>query len=105
MQIYLLIFGLGIVIIMTGACNSTQTNSSAGTNSAAESKINKTKSAASSKLVDPAARKCVNDGYILKPVLKNGVPVKHLCINPETGLQCDVWEYFREECSLKKNKK
>jgi len=52
-------------------------------------------------IANPAATRCVNDGYTLEPVVENGVSVDCLCVNPETGLKCEVWKYFRNECSLK----
>ncbi len=51
-------------------------------------------------LANPAAAKCVEDGYVLKPLIENSVSVGHLCINPETGLTCEIWKYYRKECSL-----
>lgn len=49
----------------------------------------------------PAAQKCAEDGYTLEPILKNGVPVDYVCVNPDTGKKCEVWKYFRDECHLK----
>lgn len=51
-------------------------------------------------MANPAAVKCVQDGYLLEPVVENGVSVGHLCVNPRTGLQCEIWKYFRNECAL-----
>ena len=53
------------------------------------------------KIANPAATRCVDDGYKLEPVIKNGVTVEYICVNPETGPKCEVWRYFRDECSLK----
>lgn len=49
---------------------------------------------------NPAVKKCLEDGYVVEPVMENGVPVDHRCINPETGRACGVWEYYRNECTL-----
>ncbi len=49
---------------------------------------------------NPAATACKEKGYLLEPILKNGVPIDYFCINPETGKKCGVWEYFREECNI-----
>ena len=49
---------------------------------------------------NPAVKKCLEDGYVVEPVMENGVPVDHRCINPETGRACGVWEYYRKDCSL-----
>jgi len=49
---------------------------------------------------NPAAEKCIRDGYNLEPVLENGVPVDYVCVNPETGKKCEIWKYFRNECNL-----
>jgi len=54
-----------------------------------------------SSVPNPAAQKCVGDGYTLEPILKNGVPVDYVCVNPDTGRKCDIWKYFRGECHLK----
>ncbi|MBF0228521.1 MAG: DUF333 domain-containing protein [Desulfamplus sp.] len=52
------------------------------------------------RIANPAATRCVNDGYKLEPVIENGVTIEYICINPETGLECEVWRYFRKECQL-----
>jgi len=52
------------------------------------------------RLANPAVKKCLEDGYVVEPVMKNGVPVDHRCINPRTGLECGVWEYYRNDCTL-----
>lgn len=52
-------------------------------------------------MANPAAVKCINDGFVLKPIQKNGVPSHHICENPENGKKCEVWKYFRGECNLK----
>ena len=49
---------------------------------------------------NPAVKKCLEDGYVVEPVMENGVPVDHRCINPETGRACGVWEYYRKDCTL-----
>jgi putative hemolysin len=49
---------------------------------------------------NPAVKKCLEDGYVVEPVMENGVPVDHRCINPETGKACGVWEYYRDACML-----
>lgn len=53
------------------------------------------------KMANPAASKCVNDGFELKPIMENGVTKEYLCINPATGKKCEVWKYYRGECSVK----
>ncbi|RLC21457.1 MAG: hypothetical protein DRI57_02290 [Deltaproteobacteria bacterium] len=60
-----------------------------------------TKNDSVSGVPNPAAQKCVEDGYILEPILENGVPIDSVCVNPDTGRKCEVWKYFRDECSLK----
>lgn len=50
---------------------------------------------------NPAAEKCVRDGYQSEPVLENGVPVGYVCIDPETGKKCEIWKYFRGECKIR----
>ncbi|MCA1794522.1 MAG: hypothetical protein LC660_11775 [Desulfobacteraceae bacterium] len=53
-----------------------------------------------SRPANPAVKKCLEDGYIVEPVMENGVPVDHRCINPETDRACGVWEYYRKDCAL-----
>ena len=96
-MVLVLIVGFSVFVILTASCSRSDLS--------AESQSNKESIAASPGLTNPAARKCINDGFILKPVFKHGVPVKYMCINPETGLKCDVWEYFRNECRLSIKKK
>ncbi len=49
---------------------------------------------------NPAARKCLDDGYRLVAVKENGVPRWHFCIDSKSGKKCEVWAYFRGECRL-----
>lgn len=50
---------------------------------------------------NPAAIKCIEDGYALKPIKENGVvPRGYFCENKETGMKCEIWSYFRGDCSL-----
>ena len=51
-------------------------------------------------LANPADVKCVEDGYRLEYVRVDGVPIKGLCVNDETGAKCESWAFFRGECSL-----
>ena len=46
-------------------------------------------------MANPAAKKCAEDGFSLKPVVINGVPKETRCINTKTGRECEVWKYFR----------
>jgi len=59
------------------------------------------KANSTSTLANPAAIKCVNDGFVLESVMKNGVPIDHICKNPKNGKKCKAWKYFRGECRLK----
>lgn len=56
------------------------------------------------KIANPAAVKCVEDGYQLSTITENGVPTAAFCYNPENGKKCEVWQYFRGECHLEKYK-
>ncbi|QTA80581.1 Uncharacterized protein dnl_28880 [Desulfonema limicola] len=49
---------------------------------------------------NPAAEKCIRDGYKLEPIMENGIPDDYICVNPETGKKCEIWKYFRNECNL-----
>ena len=51
-------------------------------------------------LANPAAVKCVNDGFEVVPKLENGVPVGSWCVDPATNARCEAWAYFRDECGL-----
>ena len=51
-------------------------------------------------IANPAALKCIEDGYQLSTVNENGVPTASFCCNPANGKKCEVWRYFRGECSL-----
>ena len=59
-----------------------------------------TPSGTGSGLANPAAAKCVEDGYRLEYAEVDGVPTKGYCINDETGTKCESWAFFRGECSL-----
>jgi putative hemolysin len=53
-------------------------------------------------LANPAARKCIDDGYVLEPVFgPDGVPADHLCVDKASGRQCEEWDYFRGDCRLR----
>lgn len=88
--IFLLIAAVAVTVI---ACNDKR-NSPVEKNSEQQSLPPLTKPA----MANPAAAQCVEDGYILEPVVENGVSVGHFCIDPETGLKCEIWKYFRKEC-------
>jgi putative hemolysin len=64
-------------------------------NSLAESKTSPVKG-----LANPAAVKCIRDGYELKPIEENGVSKGYFCVNKKTGMKCEIWSYFRGECDL-----
>ncbi len=97
----MVLWGLGLSIVMISALScSNQTNKSTGTGIAENKQMEIQTEPVATDLSDPAVRKCIDDGFIVQPVIENGVLVRHLCINPEIGLKCDVWDYFRKECSL-----
>ena len=52
------------------------------------------------KLANPAATKCIEDGYALEPIIEHGVSRGYFCVNRETGRKCEIWSYFRGECDL-----
>ncbi len=51
-------------------------------------------------IANPAAEKCIRDGYSLKPILTHGYVTDHFCVNPLTGRYCRVWDYFHGDCKL-----
>lgn len=54
----------------------------------------------SSSMPNPAAEKCIRDGFELKPIIVNGVPRGYRCVDPRSGKSCEVWEYYRNRCDL-----
>ena len=52
-------------------------------------------------LANPADRKCAEQGYRVEYVRRDGVRIRSLCVNDETGAKCETWAWVREECSLK----
>ena len=65
-----------------------------------ESTIKEKKKKTGHAMANPAAEKCIEDGFELKPMVVHGVPKGYLCVNPETGLQCEIWQYYRGECRI-----
>jgi putative hemolysin len=51
-------------------------------------------------MANPAATRCLNDGHRLEPVIENGIPKGYLCVDPETGKKCEVWDYFHKRCDM-----
>ena len=51
-------------------------------------------------LANPASVKCIKDGYALEQVKTNGVVTGSVCRNKRNGKKCEIWSYFRGECSL-----
>ena len=51
-------------------------------------------------LANPADTKCLEQGYRVEYVRRDGLPIGSLCVNDETGAKCRTWAWFREECSL-----
>lgn len=55
-----------------------------------------------SQIANPAARKCLEDGYDLEAVRDAaGVPIDHQCVDKTTGKRCEEWDYFRGDCRLR----
>lgn len=55
---------------------------------------------------NPATRKCVQEGYLSKPLLSpEGTPKGNLCLNPKTGKKCQEWSYFLGKCQLSDTQK
>lgn len=51
-------------------------------------------------LPNPADTRCVEQGYRVEYVRRDGLPIRGLCVNDETGAKCETWAWLREECSL-----
>lgn len=75
-----------ILVALTSACSQMPDNQEVAENS--------------QKLANPAHEKCIANGYQIQTLYENGVPKGANCINPSTGNECEVWAYFREECTL-----
>ena len=54
---------------------------------------------------NPASVHCVESGHLLAYEHENGLPVRGVCVNQETGAKCPAWAYFRGECSLEAPRK
>ncbi|MGD9730668.1 MAG: DUF333 domain-containing protein [Desulfamplus sp.] len=80
-------------VASSSSSSSAATASTADNDGAIEPSLNR--------IANPAAARCINDGYKLEPVIKNGVTVEYMCVDPNTGVKWEVWKYFRKECSLK----
>ncbi len=84
--------------------NASSSPSSSSSSSASASDNNGAIEPSLNRISNPAAARCINDGYKLEPVIKNGVTVEYMCVDPNTGVKCEVWRYFRKECSLNSEK-
>ena len=54
---------------------------------------------------NPASVHCVESGHLLAYEHENGLPVRGVCVNRETGANCPAWAYFRSECTLEPPRK
>lgn len=54
-------------------------------------------------LANPAAEKCIKDGYTLSAILENEIPVGHWCEDSLTRNQCEIWDYYRGNCFLQRS--
>jgi len=82
--------GAGILVLMiTAGCIRPESRAVAGDDPVPRSGI-----------ANPAVEKCLEQGFVAEPVMENGVPVDHRCVDPDTGHSCGVWEYFRNTCTL-----
>lgn len=79
--------GLLAMLVVSGACS--------GEKKAVY--VDQTETAAST-MANPAACKCIDDGYRLQPIIENGVSVGYRCVDPVSGKTCEVWDYFRGNC-------
>jgi putative hemolysin len=49
---------------------------------------------------DISIQHCLDDGYEVVKVTKDGIPTRYLCINPKTKQKCEAWSYYRGSCRL-----
>jgi putative hemolysin len=83
--------GLAVLLLTAGCSTKTQEPSADQTGVTEDAK---------SKSPDVSIQHCVDDGYEVVQVSRNGIPANHLCINPKTNLKCDSWAYYRGDCQL-----
>ncbi len=51
-------------------------------------------------MINPASKKCLDDGFNLVEYKKNGIVVDYFCVNKDNGKKCKEWEYFNKKCYL-----
>jgi putative hemolysin len=96
MRLPTLVPAIGLGLLLAGC----QASSAPPTATTAEREALDRAGPSAQRLPNPADQKCLRDGYQLKPILVNGVPVNSDCVNPVTGKTCRSWAYFRNECRL-----
>ena len=53
------------------------------------------------RVLDPAVQKCVDDGYEVLQVRDNyGIPRRSLCFDRRSNRKCESWEYYVGKCTL-----
>jgi putative hemolysin len=77
------------MLVITAGCMGPEFRGSAGDDPAPRSPI-----------ANPAVENCLKHGFVAEPVMENGVPVDHRCVDPDTDRSCGVWEYYRNTCTL-----
>ncbi|MEJ2621780.1 MAG: hypothetical protein P8163_16450 [Candidatus Thiodiazotropha sp.] len=80
------------VLLLTGGCSTKSQEPSADQTGVPEG--------TQSGQPDVSIQPCVDDGYEVVQVNRNGIPENYLCVNPKTNLKCDSWAYYRGECQL-----
>jgi putative hemolysin len=53
-----------------------------------------------SAMPDISIQHCLDDGYEVVKVTKDGIPARYLCIDPKTKRKCEAWSYYRGSCRL-----
>lgn len=89
--------GAGTLLLFTTACGVGQPDA-AGDNDTA--RLQPAQSGDVAGAANPAARKCLADGFELETEYVNGVPTGAYCVSKETGRRCEQWDYYRGECRL-----
>ncbi len=86
----------------TDGSNTNNSNGGASTTRSLEDSrpASRSSSQGASGMANPADEHCVEAGYRLDFIRKQGIPVDALCINDKTGAKCETWAFFRGECVL-----
>jgi putative hemolysin len=52
-------------------------------------------------MINPASKKCLDDGFNLVAYKKDSIVIDYFCVNKDNGKKCREWDYFNKKCELK----